>query len=192
MDLSLYGDFLSDEERAELADDITDPLFGERFSLAACIAKKGGIEALPTKRAGGGEFSMTAGSYSVHSTPVFFGIPPASYAERSDHDPEAIAIVRDLPLGTTEAEIRKVCSEQFGGIRVVRILIDDPRSGQSAGAALLEFSTRIGSEKALKNGLLGGRIRRVSHKEFAEISKGDLSVLDLGPFPFQLQQTLLI
>ena len=192
MDVSLYGDLMDEKEREAMIHAVSDPLHGETFSLQAYISKRGGVEALPIKRAMD-EYSAASGqstSYAVKSNPVFFGIPPAIYGDKSPHEISATIVAHSLPLATCEAEVRRLCAESIGAVRVIRMLIDDTRTGMFNGTAVIEFIDATASSKAIAQGILGGKIRSIRKSEFEELTTGPFPGLDLGPIDYQLQNQI--
>ena len=184
MDL-LYGDLETDQpQEEETAVSQTrsefDPLQGETFSLASVISRR--RDGLPAKKIAISEFTASGGvseSYVPRTTAVFFGPPPS--ASLAPHFPDSVVLVSRLGRGVSDAEIRKAASEIFGPVRIVRVLIDDPTAGNSAGLALVEFSDVAAAAKAAAASLLGGHVRKISKAEFDRLAAGPFPVLDYGP-----------
>ena len=193
MEVSLYGDLMDEDEREDMIQGLADPLFGESFSLASYITRKGGIDAIPSRRQAGSEFSASAGkaeSYTIRSNPVFYGIPPPVYSDMSPHNSEAIVIVHNLPSSTNEADLRRNCADSIGHLRVVRMLISDPSTGVFCGTVILEFQTTESAEKALSLGVTGHQARRPTRRELDFFISGSFPPLDLGPLDFTIQQRI--
>mmetsp|Transcript_72627 Transcript_72627/g.135676 ORF Transcript_72627/g.135676 Transcript_72627/m.135676 type:complete len:463 (-) Transcript_72627:87-1475(-) len=69
-------------------------------------------------------------------TPLFLGPPPPMTAQRRT-TPDSTILVGMLPWWLSDSELRKH-AEHFGPVRIIRML-ENVRSGKSAGVALIEY-----------------------------------------------------